>query len=332
MRPYLLSFARYSRFLLALTAVIMLPRQGHADALSDCLQTQVLLPENAQRTVASLREQCEAASDTPPAKTITESVSTPLGERQLQFAAEPHNTFFQPYKNNYISFGSMQNEDGGAPFSGKTLDIKFELGMKFGLFPQNEEFNALAPLKFGYSQKSWWDISEASAPFKEHNYNPEIFWDFRESLARPSTQPRLHIFDVVGFEHQSNGLDGLRSRSWDRVYATRLLRLSEAWSWTFKYWQAMNLGETNKDIEDYLGNAEITTHFDLNNWASFALKTWLGRKSDKLSYQLDMVLPMSRWVNSRFFVSYHNGYGEALVSYNLKTSSLRAGFYFPLGF
>ncbi len=94
----------------------------------------------------------------------------------------------------------------------------------------------------------------------------------------------------------------------------------------------MNLGETNKDIEDYLGNAEITTHFDLNNWASFALKTWLGRKSDKLSYQLDMVLPMSRWVNSRFFVSYHNGYGEARVSYNLKTSSLRAGFYFPLGF
>ena len=94
----------------------------------------------------------------------------------------------------------------------------------------------------------------------------------------------------------------------------------------------MNLGEYNTDIEDYLGNAQITTHVDVNNWAQVELNTLFGRESDKVSYQLDLILPMSRWVNSRFFLSYYNGYGEALISYNQKTTSLRAGFYFPLGF
>lgn len=304
------------------------------DALNSCLQEQVLLPVNDAQTVAQLRARCAAlpTSSAPRVDRIEESAAQTYNVRAYTFDGDLGKGFVQAYKKNYISLGSMRNEDGQAPFSGDTLDLKFELGMKFGLFPNIEGLEPLSPLKFGYSQRSWWDVSEESAPFKEHNYNPEIFWDFTENLARPSRKPRLHIFDLVGIEHQSNGLNGVNSRSWDRIYATRTLRSSEAWSWTFKYWQAMNLGDFNEDIEDYLGTAEITTHFDLNNWARLDLKTLLGRKSDKLTYQLDLIVPMSRWINSRFFLSYHNGYGEALISYNKKTSSLRAGFYFPLGF
>jgi len=66
------------------------------------------------------------------------------------------------------------------------------------------------------------------------------------------------------------------------------MRMSEAWSWTFKDRQAVNLGDFNEGIEDYLGSAEVTTDFDLNHWARLNLKTLLGRKSDKLSYQLDL--------------------------------------------
>jgi len=35
-------------------------------------------------------------------------------------------------------------------------------------------------------------------------------------------------------------------------------------------------------------------------------------------------------VNGAFFVQYQDGYGEAMISYNQKSRSLRAGFYFPL--
>ncbi len=302
--------------------------------VDSCLQEQVLKPDNDELLVGELRAICTniLEQNRGDDAQIVDSTAVAASIRQFTFENPIRNTFFEPYKNNYISFGSMEYEDKSAPFSGESLDIKFELGMKFRLFPEIKELEGLAPIKFGYSQRSWWDISEASAPFKEHNYNPEIFWDFRERLAEPSSTPRLHIFDIVGFEHQSNGRDSFESRSWDRIYVSRNLRLSEAWSWTLKYWQAMNLGDYNEDIEDYLGSAEVTTHFDLNNWIRMDLKTMLGRDSDKLSHQLDIIVPMSRWVNSRFYISYYSGYGEALISYNKKSTSLRAGFYFPLGF
>ncbi|MDP1930067.1 MAG: phospholipase A [Gammaproteobacteria bacterium] len=321
--------------LLALITFSFLSGKSYAlqASLDDCLRTEVVNPANNSRTVSELRVLCgenpvrtrqitEGIIEAVP--TITEGINT--------LVDSPYIPFFEPYKNNYIVFGSLENQNGSEPFSGKTLDIKFELGMKFSVFPQIAGFTALAPLKFGYSQRSWWDIAESSAPFKEHNYNPELFWDFTEALARPSSTPRLHIFDVAGFEHQSNGLDSINSRSWDRVYGQRELRYSEMLSWTVKVWDVVKEGEFNEDIADYLGNAEIITHVDLNNWANINLKTIKGHKTEKVSYQLDLILPMSRWINSRFVLSYYEGYGEALVSYNEKTKSLRAGFFFPLGF
>ena len=306
---------------------------AQTESLDECLRREVIRRENDTRTVSELRQRCAERESTPESADALIADSAPVVQQvQPRYDDAIENTFFLPYKSNYIVFGSMQNDDGSPPFSGQTLDIKFELGMKFSLFPQIEEFKALKPLKFGYSQRSWWDISESSAPFKEHNYNPEVFWDFTESLLRPSSTPRLHLVDYVGYEHQSNGLDGLDSRSWDRVYAQRELRLSEAWAWTIKYWHILNLGDFNEDIQDYLGQAEITTHIDLNNWANINIKTSKGHETETINYQVDLILPMSQWVNSRFVLSYYNGYGEALISYNKKTTSLRAGFYFPLGF
>jgi len=339
--PMIVSIPGFSRFFITVSGVLLafsalLASQhafGQSSTIDDCLRTEVIRPENAERTVNQLRTRCAERETTRESvdALIADSAAT-MPVLQARYDDTLDNTLFQPYKNNYIVFGSMENDDGTAPFSGQSLDIKFELGMKFMLFPQIEELKFLAPVKFGYSQRSWWDISESSAPFKEHNYNPEIFWDFTEALERPSSRTRLHIFDYAGVEHQSNGLDSKDSRSWDRVYAQRELRFSEVWAWTFKYWHILNAGDFNDDIQDYLGQAEITTHIDLNNWANINIKTTKGHETETINYQVDLILPMSRWVNSRFVLSYYNGYGEALISYNRKTTSLRAGFYFPLGF
>lgn len=60
------------------------------------------------------------------------------------------------------------------------------------------------------------------------------------------------------------------------------------------------------------------------------IKTTKGHETGKINYQVDLTLPMSQWVNSKFFLSYYDGYGEALINYNKRSKSLRAGFYFPL--
>lgn len=294
------------------------------ESVAQCLLNEVLKGANDARTARELRLLCGA--EAAPVETRGAPAPTILLSRTLD------NSYFRPYKDNYILFGSMRNRDGSIPFSGNRTDIKFELGMQFSAFPQGREDSRLAALQFGYSQRSWWDIAESSAPFKEHNYNPEIFWDFTKALAKPSPKPRLHLVDQAGYEHQSNGLDSLNSRSWDRLYVQREFRLSEMFSWSVKLWNVVNLGDYNADIEDYIGNAEITTHVDLNNWVNLDIKAIKGHKIEKISYQVDLSVPMSQWVNSRFFISYYEGYGEALISYNKYTKSVRAGFYFPLGF
>lgn len=304
------------------------PALAQNASVDDCLRSEVTRPENVARTVAELRRLCSAPRPT----ATSQDAGSANPARRSSLATELDNSFFQPYKSNYIVFGSMRNRDGQPPFSGQDLDIRFELGMQFSLFPHAGDFTLLQPVKFGYSQRSWWDISESSSPFKEHNYNPEVFWDFARAREVFGRESGISLLDQAGFEHQSNGRDGPESRSWDRLYVQKHFRLSEMFAWTVKIWDVVNLGEDNKDIEDYLGNVEITTHLDLNNWAKIDLRTSKGDETSKISYQLDLSFPMSRWINSRFFISYHDGYGEALISYDRKSRSLRTGFHFPLGF
>jgi phospholipase A1 len=313
-----------------------LPAQ--ANELEVCLQAQVLLEANLSRTVVDIRESCIAQIAAASTAIGIENISTPASRALSADRGFDYETgaqrFFRPYKNNYFVFGGMKNHDDTPAFSGNNLDIKFELGMRFSLIPSSSNESGFLPLHFGYSQRSWWDISEPSAPFQEHNYNPEVFWDFSRSTITTSpllTNLRnLFFIDRIGVEHQSNGLNEERSRSWDRAYLEREFMFSEALSFNLKLWHVLNKGEFNEDISDFLGDAQLTTHITLNNMFDLDIKTMKGHETGKVSYQVDLTLPMSQWVNSKFFLSYYDGYGEALINYNVRSKSLRAGFYFPL--
>ena len=291
-----------------------------ADSGNDVLLVSQLKEQCEQTTTEEILEMELAVDDA----ITAESFQMPPGVRE----------FFTPYKRNYIVFGSMQNKNGGEPFSGKTFDIRFEFGMKFRLFQNQENFDKLSPLYFGYSQKSWWDIAESSAPFKEHNYNPEIFWDFTDNGSADALLPNeIGTFvDRFGFEHQSNGRDGPQSRSWDRLYAQKTLQLRDDLSIRLKAWQAMNEGDENIDITDYLGNGEVQVLFEPNKDLDVILSSTKGHEHSKYNYQLDLVYTMGSWLNTKFMLSYYDGYGEALASFDEKTRSLRAGIFIPVLF
>jgi phospholipase A1 len=299
----------------------------------NCLLTLIADSTNAELRVQDLKGLCENTAEMLAVNEQSqhEASGVVAGPEPLQIPFGSFLGYFQPYKKNYFSFGSMKNQDGGDPFSGKTSDIQFQIGLKFALFEDSPLLDNLAPLYFGYSQKSWWDIAESSAPFKEHNYNPEVFWDFRETTAtRYSLGDGIRRFvDVIGYEHQSNGLDQFGSRSWDRIYAQREFKLGEKLGVNIKAWNVVNLGEYNTDITDYLGNVELSTSYTLSDTVSASLTARQGHRTEKISYQLDLQTNW-KWMNGQFFLSYYDGYGEALISYNEKTRSLRAGVHFPI--
>lgn len=309
------SFKKHLHALIALSAICFSTSAVAQQTASDqninrCLQQRVLEPLNQHATIAELRAQCESELST-----LDESGNqTPL-------------RFFRPYKDNYLVFGRMEMDNNSKPFSGETLDTKFELGLTFSLFEGRRDFQFLAPLHIGYSQKSWWNIAEDSAPFSEHNYNPEIYWLFNQPK-RP-VLGKFPFVDIVGFEHQSNGQAGIFSRSWDRSYIQKEFYLLPELSIGLKVWNILRTDLTNNDIRDYLGNGMLSIMFQPNDRTNLRWRMMRGSKVETWSYTFDIYYRRPN-VNGAFFVQYQDGYGEAMISYNQKSRSLRAGFYFPL--
>lgn len=300
---------------------------GPESDLQACLQQLIIKPEYRSASVSDLYALCQQPRASGAAPSDTGSIADDPGSSAVVVPATDLNRFFRPYKDNYIVFGQARTDDGSPPFSGEQLDTKFELGLTFNLFQEITNLTFLAPLAFGYSQRSWWDISEDSEPFAEHNYNPEIFWRF-DQPSRP-LPGRFPFIDIVGVEHQSNGLPGAGSRSWDRAYIQKEFDLLPRLSVDVKLWNVFGEEDNNRDITDYLGQGEVTFKFMPNDRTRLRLKLLKGNNVEKYSYQLDISYRRP-WVNSAFFISYYEGYGEALISYNQKTRSLRAGLYFPL--
>ncbi len=71
----------------------------------------------------------------------------------------------------------------------------------------------VVPLYLAYSQLMIWDIFDPSAPIRDVNYNPEIFYRFELKKILP-----IDWIDLGPLEHESNGQGSRGSRSWNRAY------------------------------------------------------------------------------------------------------------------
>ena len=121
------------------------------------------------------------------------SLSLALAEEAEETSVNPYP--FKAYKSNYIIFDPDDTE------------IKFQFSIKFQLASIaviENPWKFVDNFYFGYSQKSFWDVGEPSAPFADHNFNPEFFYAVGE-LDGLLTGYRIGLL-----EHESNGEDGKR--------------------------------------------------------------------------------------------------------------------------
>jgi len=239
-----------------------------------------------------------------------------------------------PHRQSYILPYTYNENPNSEPFSPLAADgtenqqldnaeAKFQISFKVPLVD-----NFLiedSTLWAGYTQLSLWQVynSDASAPFRETNYEPELFWTI-------PTQANLlgaNLESVsIGFNHQSNGRGSELSRSWNRVYANFVFA-HDRWAFAFKPWYRIPEDEDdddNPDIDDYVGYADFTAAYKWNDMMlSTKLRNNLRSSDNHTSVNMALSFPLPGRLNG--YIEYVNGYGETLIDYNHRTKRIGIG-------
>jgi len=229
----------------------------------------------------------------------------------------------EPYRMNYLlpmTYDSKNHTVHDGHTFRKDFETKFQLSFKKRLF--ENIFGLHNKLYVAYTQTSWWQTTASSSPFRETNYEPEIFLDI--PYERSESVLKSYRFGLV---HQSNGRL-FTSRSWNRVYMSGMFQYSGIF-FEPKIWYRFKedkktdstdfSGDDNPDILHYLGYGEVTITYPYKQ----QLFSTIVRKK---SVQLDWTFPIFGLKDVYGYLQYFNGYGESLVDYNEKVNKIGLGF------
>ncbi|GAB3112910.1 phospholipase A [Aestuariicella hydrocarbonica] len=272
----------------------------------------------------------ETATAAPDTQQVSEMKIRLNSEEQLadnRFVITPHRqTYILPYT--YLQDPNTKPyQNIAAALEDQGLDneeIKFQISFKIPLY---DDFLVKgSTLWAGYTQVSLWQAynDDASAPFRETNYEPEIFWSLPvEANVFGATLEEVSL----GVGHQSNGRSSDLSRSWNRAFASFVLA-RHRWAFGLKTWYRIPEDETqddNPDIEKYLGYADfIGTYKWGDNVFSAQIRNNFRSKDNHTSTTLSLSIPFPGRING--YIEYVDGYGETLIDYNHRNQRIGIGF------
>ncbi|MBS9405269.1 phospholipase A [Halomonas sp. TRM85114] len=231
------------------------------------------------------------------------------------------------HRRNYLlplTYNLNTNDQGFSAGDPDRAEVKFQFSAKFGLV---DDFfgDAGGDLYFAYTQRSWWQAynTDASSPFRETNYEPEVFIDFD---TRWSLLGWTNINNRLGFNHQSNGRSVDQSRSWNRLTLQSTF-LNDDWAVTVApHWRIpeTEADDDNPDIHHYMGYGDVTVAHRFNTDQEISMLVRGSPRHGNMGAQLDYSWPL--FGNVRGHVQYYSGYGESLIDYDHRTDRLGIGF------
>ena len=304
-------------WLLAALAIVPMIGQTETD---NCLANAIRqAPPNT--SAEQLRTQCRNTTKDVLEQRIAKEEKT----RYNPFAITAHRpNYLLP-----ISYNIRPNQQTLYGYDLQRSEIKFQISFKF---PIGQPFwNDRIQVYGAYTNQSWWQAynSRASAPFRETNHEPEVF------AVMPLRFPHWG-FDTaaiaLGASHQSNGQSGLRSRSWNRIYASVVFE-REGWVVGLKPWLRIPedekssptdpKGDDNPDIEDFTGHFELGLFRRFDKQHSLSAIVRHNFSSHKGALQIGYSYPL----NKRFkgYVEFFDGYAESLIDYNHRSTRLGVG-------
>ena len=276
--------------------IVLLPVDFKGSPLAFTTRAPEVLPSGGPQPSAAA-EASSAPETSAPAATLDPDAA--------RFASA-----FSPYEPTYFSAGS----------SGPT-NARFQVSFKFRFFNPNTKTPFLEKIFFGYSQSSIWDLSSASKSFRDSSYRPSLFflndtisqWSFR--------QTKLGI--QGGYEHESNGEDGIASRSIDMAFVrpTLTFALEDNYfiSVSPKIYDYIDKQE-NPDIAEYRGYVDLLLKIGKWNGLQLASTFRKGTRAEAYSVQLDASYPLKKSTFGNLagylHLQYFNGYGENLIDYD----------------
>ena len=310
----------------ALLIVTLFP--GYADAVG------LLVQDDSQKAL----HQTDTASQ-PQEADHSESAALPDQEQKLSLDEQIVKKTDRPVAAHNTNYFAIDNLPGSAK-----AQVKFQISMKFRLLTPNLyvlKYNFF-PAYFAYTQMSLWNAGQSSMPFEESNYNPEFFLDYP---VNGTIIGRIKLRNIVvsPLDHESNGLAGVQSRSWNRQYV--LIKfglepkekmevtnsfLSDKALLYVKLWHASGYQDENAYLQaankngtflDYMGIGEVGISVRNFLWGGslrdhqLDFKTPIFPDKHKDSYKLELRQQLPN-MNFALYLQYWYGYGETLMRFD----------------
>jgi len=270
--------------------------------------------DNQLQTVAAAH--AEMAPGTPqPVALAAAAQALPVQSAPLSPMLSGRLSTFEP-----IYFADGQNGDNLA---------KFQFSFKYRLMvPDDPSSRSLFDnLYFGYTQTSIWDLSAASAPFRDTSYEPQLFYYLQDTGWKNPLFTRMGI--AAGIGHESNGQAGSTSRSIDILYLRPTWDFGNLDSYHLTispkaYYYLSKSG--NEDIQDYRGYVDLMIKYGSPEGWQLATTLRKGTKSSYGSIDTNLTYPLAKLFGSAWggyvWVGYFTGYGEDILDYNQHQHSI----------
>lgn len=256
------------------------------------------------------------------------------GINALHLPAASTRPFIQtlsPYKPIYVTHSWFLNGEGSDE---GYLDQELLLHFSFKRVIYGNLF-------FAYTHKAFWQIYDHgnSRPFREHNYNPELFLEWEQLW-------RIDDLRLGLMEHESNGeklryeADAApvnRSRTWNRTYLYAQKSVFPSLKLGLKLWTVTDSDDPdeasfivdNSDIQQYLGSGEVYIEFGRDpSFLSIMLRRGWQEETETIRAAGRIPLNLLFRCEDKgidLFAQVFVGYGDSLIDYNRRVTRFSAG-------
>ncbi len=242
-----------------------------------------------------------------------------------------------PYRPNYLLPFSYteHNYKVYTPTDGeyKNVEAEFQVSLKL---PFYKDLLGFGEIYYGaYTQRSFWQLYIESSPFRESNYNPEVFVVFPVGSKE---YYGLKSFEF-GYSHISNGQGNIektdntdlypefenRSRSINMLY-TKFIFQHESFIFDLEFWTRIGPLDDNPDIIDYYGYGRVKAIYFYKKHM-FTAMARLNPLEQKGAVEFTYSHP-GKLDGVYFYAKVFSGYGESLIDYDTMLTKYSVGFSF----